>query len=265
MSKCEDEYQGTENEYIDDLIRLVYKQDRLRETKEIIEKSNEPLTPEEEASAARIQERMKAGMKEADEKKKAKKTSRVLRILPKIMEIAACLIVFFAVGTTIAVAKNESVRSAILKLLISIDQKEGVVDIRFEDVPEEGFDVPADWLGEYYPSGISKEFTVVYMSPYKDLPSVEYNSPDGKIIIFDENNLRTGGTQGTEDGVEVSTIMINDRPAYMLWDDTPGDTYYCINWSNDDKWFTLETSYMTKEETIDLVKSVRKIIPKDKK
>ena len=38
MSKPEDKIYGSEEQYIDDLIRLVYKQDRLREEKEIIKK-----------------------------------------------------------------------------------------------------------------------------------------------------------------------------------------------------------------------------------
>ena len=59
--------------------------------------------------------------------------------------------------------------------------------------------------------------------------------------------------------------MINDRLAFMVSDDNPDDRFYRITWSNDEKWFMLETNHMTKEETIDLVKSVRKIIPKDKK
>ena len=124
MSRPEDEFIGAEDEYIDDLIRMVYKQDRLKETREIIEKSEEPLTPEQEEIAARLRERMPAELKETDRQKgKEKRKSKIFRMLPRIMEIAACLILVAAIGTTIAVAKNESFRSAILELLIHIDEE----------------------------------------------------------------------------------------------------------------------------------------------
>lgn len=265
MSRPEDEYIGAEDEYIDDLIRMVYKQDRLKETREITEKSEEPLTPEQEEIAARLRERMPAELKETDRQKgKEKRKSKIFRMLPRIMEIAACLILVAAIGTTIAVAKNESFRSAILELLIHIDEEEGVANISFEENTEEAFDVPADWLGKYYPSKIPDGFTVSNMYAHTNMPSVEYKSADGRVIRFDENSRSTSSAQGIEEA-ETSHITINGRQALMTADDTPGDTFYRITWSNDEKWFVITTLKMTREETVELAESVRKIIPKDEK
>lgn len=265
MNRQEDVSYEFEDEYIDDLIRLVYKQERLRETRDIIEKSEGPLTPEQEEIAARLRERIPAELKEADRQKtKEKRKSKILRILPKIMEIAACLILVAAIGTTIAIAKDESFRSAVMQLLIQIDQDEGVANIRFEENVGEAFDVPADWLGLYYPSKIPDDFAVSDMYVHTNMPSVEYKSADGRIIRFDENSLSTVSTQGIEEA-EVSHIMIHGRQALMVADDTPGDTFYRITWSNDEKWFALTTLKMTREETVELAESVRKILPKDEK
>ena len=265
MSRPEDVFIGAEDEYIDDLIRMVYKQDRLREIREITEKSEEPLTPEREEMAARLRERMRAELKEAERQKtKEKRKAKILRLLPRIAEIAACLILVAAIGTTIAIAKNESFRSSILELLIHIDEEEGVANISFEENTREAFDVPADWPGDYYPSRIPDDFTMTYIYTEPEMPGVEYRSADGRIIRFDENTFNTISTQGIEE-VDVKEITINDRPALMVTDENPDDLFNRITWSNDEKWFVLETVYMTKEETIDLVKSVRKIIPKDEK
>lgn len=265
MSKPEDMIYGSEEQYIDDLIRMVYKQDRLREEKEIIEKSEGSLTPEQEEIETKIRERMQAELDKVDQQKaKEKRKSKILRILPKIMEIAACLIIVAAIGTTVAIAKNASFRSAVMQLLIHIDQEEGVANIRFEENAGESFEVPADWLGEYYPSKIPDDFAMSYIFSDSEMPAVEYNSMDDRRIRFDENSYNTISTQGIEE-TDYTQIMINDRLAFMVSDDNPDDRFYRITWSNDEKWFMLETNHMTKEETIDLVKSVRKIIPKDKK
>lgn len=265
MNRQEDVSYEFEDEYIDDLIRLVYKQERLRETRDIIEKSEKPLTPEQEEIAARLRERIPAELKAADRQKtKEKRKSKILRIIPKIMEIAACLILVAAIGTTIAIAKDESFRSAVMQLLIQIDQDEGVANIRFEENAGEAFDVPADWLGEYYPSRIPAGFTVAEMSQYEEFPRVVYSSRDGKEIRFNENSYNTISTQGIEEA-DVSQITIHDRLALMVVDDTPGDSYCRITWSNDEKWFVMSTINMTKEETVELAESVRKIILKDEK
>ena len=253
MSRPEDVFIGAEDEYIDDLIRMVYKQDRLREIREITEKSEEPLTPEREEMAARLRERMRAELKEAERQKtKEKRKAKILRLLPRIAEIAACLILVAAIGTTIAIAKNESFRSSILEL----------VDAGVDAIHK--VDVPADWPGDYYPSRIPDDFTMTDIYTEPEMPGVEYRSADGRIIRFDENTFNTISTQGIEE-VDVKEITINDRPALMVTDENPDDLFNRITWSNDEKWFVLETVYMTKEETIDLVKSVRKIIPKDEK
>ena len=208
---------------------------------------------------------MWAELKEAERQKtKEKRKAKILRLLPRIAEIAACLILVAAIGTTIAIAKNESFRSSILELLIHIDEEEGVANISFEENTREAFDVPADWPGDYYPSRIPDDFTMTYIYTEPEMPGVEYRSADGRIIRFDENTFNTISTQGIEE-VDVKEITINDRPALMVTDENPDDLFNRITWSNDEKWFVLETVYMTKEETIDLVKSVRKIIPKDEK
>jgi hypothetical protein len=180
------------------------------------------------------------------------------------MEIAACLIIVATVGTTIAIAKDESFRSAVMKLLINIDHEEGVANISFEENAEEAFDVPADWLGEYYPSRIPDGFAMIDLYSDEELSAVEYDSADGKKISFDENSYRVLSAQGIEEA-DTTEIMINDRLALLVSDDTPGEEFYRITWSNDEKWFRLETVHMTKEETLDLVKSVHKIIPKNSK
>ena len=264
MSRPEDMIYGSEEQYIDDLIRMVYKQDRLREEQEIIEKSEGPLTSEQEEIEARIRERMSVELEKIDQQKaKEKRKSKILKILPKIMEIAACLILVAAIGTTVAIAKDASFRSAVMQLLIQIDQEEGVANIHFEENAEKSFEVPADWLGEYYLSRIPDGFTMSYILSDSEMPAVEYSSQDGRKIRFDENSYNTISTQGIEE-TDYAEIMINDRLALMISDDNPEDLFYRITWSNDEKWFMLETVHMTKEETLELVKSVRKIIPKDK-
>ena len=264
MSKPEDMIHGSEEQYIDDLIRLVYKQDRLREEREIIKKSKESLTPEQEEIKTRIRERIQTELEKADQKKaKEKRKSKIFRILPKIMEIAACLILVAAIGTTVAIAKDASFRSAVMQLLINIDQEEGVADIRFEEKTGESFDVPAEWHGEYFVSRIPDVFTMSYIDTDSEMPAVEYCSQDGREIHFEENSYNTIATQGIEE-TDCTQIIINDRLALMVSDDNPDDYFYRITWSNDEKWFMLETVHMTKEETLELVKSVRKIIPKNK-
>ena len=53
---------GLEDEYMDDLIRLAVKRERMRETEEILKLSREPVTPEEESRLDRIWSQALDGM-----------------------------------------------------------------------------------------------------------------------------------------------------------------------------------------------------------
>ena len=80
------------------------------------------------------------------------RSARLRRIVPRVVEIAACVVLAVAVATPFAIANVEFIRSAVMKLLIRIDWDDGVMQMNLVEDEGAAFNVPADWPGEYFPS-----------------------------------------------------------------------------------------------------------------
>lgn len=251
---------GLEDEYMDDLIRLAVKRERMRETEEILKLSREAVTPEEETRLDRIWARALAGMDEINNRKKKEHRNRTMKsVLVNFSRVAACLAVLIMIGAGFAVATNSTFRSAVYRLFITEDTENNVINMSFMKDPEAAFDVPENWLGVYYPSAIPEDFTtVIDVLEDPDMPSFVYGGNDGREIYFSESSEAVGAF--TNEGT-VREIKINGYTVHIIEKQNP--TYFEINWATDDRWLTMTTTNMTWDETQSLIESVRRVIRED--
>ena len=134
-------------------------------------------------------------------------------------------------------------------------------------VEDEGaaFNVPADWPGEYFPSYLPEGLEVTWRSTSVVNPCIEYTSESGmQVVSFDEASSNTTGVYGIE-GAVISYMDINGQTAVVIETEHPeneADYYVGITWDNGEKWFSLNTSGVSKEETIKIARSVKKILKK---
>ena len=174
QEKHDESLRGLEEEYIDNLFRLAVKRERMNESEEILKKSQEPVTAEEEARLDQIWARAVAKMDEIDaQKKKEVRNKKIVSInafLSQAVKIAACLVLIAAIGTTVAIAKNDSFRSAVFRLFVTENTEDNTLNIHFGKDPTAAFDVPDGWKGVYYPSAVPEGFVIESFSDDPDLP-----------------------------------------------------------------------------------------------
>ena len=79
MDNQDETLHGFEDEYIDDVIRLAVKRERMQEAEEILRLSREPVSPEEESRLDRIWSQALARMDEIESRKKKAGRIRTMR------------------------------------------------------------------------------------------------------------------------------------------------------------------------------------------
>lgn len=168
------------------------------------------------------------------------------RTLPNIGKIAACMLLVFYVGLSIAVAAVPSVRVEVLKFITSIDER--YTSFGFESTGEY-IDIPAEWEGYYFPAYIPEG----YMLSESLQHEVEYVNNEGNVVCFTEMNSDTCGTIDTENAA-VEFDLINGRSALIV---EKGD-WTTILWNIDNR--SLMIHYSGEDaEAIEIAESVRMI------
>ena len=256
MDNQDETLHGLEDEYLDDLIRLAVKRERMQEAEEILRLSREPISPEEESRLDRIWSQALTRMDEIESRKKKAGRVRTMRsAIINFSRIAACLAVLIVIGAGFAVATNSTFRSAVYRLFITEDSENNLVTFNYGKDPDAAFDVPENWLGLYFPSAIPEDFVFQDAFEDPDIPFIEYTGENGRYLSFVESAEGDGAFR--PDG-NARQVEINGRLVHIIEKQDP--VSFEANWATDDRWITLTTQNMTWEETQNLIESVRKII-----
>ena len=262
MDNQDEALHGLENEYMDDLIRLAVKRERMQEAEEILKLSREPVTPEEESRLDRIWSQAEARMDEINARKKKEGRNQKIRsinnFLSQAVKIAACLVLITAIGTTIAIAKNDSFRSAVFRLFVTENTEDNTISMHFGKDADAAFDVPADWEGVYFPSVIPEEFVKNEIKGDSIMACARYMTED-KEKSFDFYDMGDGDST-SDSGDGSSSIMINGNYATII-ENSKAQSFE-IDWICDNhRWLSLITYGMTREEAIILAESVVRVHP----
>lgn len=250
--------------HLDQMIRLAFAQEAALLAQEWMAQSETPETPQEQERAERLLRRMRAQIdREERAVRRRSRSARLRRIVPRVVEIAACVVLAVAVATPFAIANVEFIRSAVMKLLIRIDWDEDVMQMNLVEDEGAAFNVPADWPGEYFPSYLPEGLEVTWKSYIPGYPCIEYTSESGeRVINFSEMGENSTQVNGIE-GAVISYMDINGQTAVVIETEHPeneADYYVGIAWDNGEKWFSVDTSGIPKEETIKIARSVKKIL-----
>ena len=260
MDNQDEALHGLENEYMDDLIRLAVKRERMQEAEEILRLSREPVTPEEDIRLDRIWSQAEARMDEINARKKKEGRNQKIRsinsFLSQAAKIAACLVLIAAVGTTVAMARSSAFRSAVFRLFATENAEDNTVSWSFRKDESAAFDVPAAWTGDYFlriPEGFEMTDDP---ADYEAYPYVGYTSGD-KVIYFEELSVEADGISDSEE--KVNPIVIRGDEGYI--NEVSASDCVELHWRRDDKWLSLTTYGMTREEAIALAESVERVHP----
>ncbi|MCH5287994.1 MAG: DUF4367 domain-containing protein [Christensenellaceae bacterium] len=245
--------------HLDTMIRLAFDQEDAEAVQQILEETEPELTPEEQELAERILAltREKAAKQEAA-KRKSRPKGTAGRMVMRVLEVAACLIVVFAIATPIAFANSAVFRSKVMQLLVRIDQGNEAAYFTFREDPDAEFFVPEGWMGEYFPSYVPEGMVESWRS--ENIAAIEYISNGMRGFSFSEQNSGTI-LQGTENGT-VSNVDVQGYTA-TLYDGmaSTGDfRVTSVTWANDTTMFSVYAYDMDVDEVLQIARSVKKVI-----
>lgn len=248
--------------HLDVMLKLAFDHMDAKEVQQLVEEPDPELTPQEEEMADEI---FLMAMAKADQQeKKEKKQTRsgiVRRVFPKVIQVAAAIVLVFAIATPIAFATSVQFRSRVMQLLVEFDYEQGGVYYRFVEEPDASFAVPEGWEGEYFPSYVPDGFSVWNIDLL--LSTVEFRSDvnaegDEQIFYgeFDEDSVGYSGT----DNAALSYVDIGGHAGQVIDGYTDSLHTVTVTWSSDDKWFLVVTYDMDAQEALEIANSVKRII-----
>lgn len=250
--------QPLQDQHLDMMIRLAFLRDEEEETNQLLDEPDPILSKEDERIADRAFLRaLSLGEEQRKKEKRNQRIQTLRRIMPKVVQAAACLILALGLAVPAALAASASFRSSVMQLLMQFDSDEGAMNFSFVEDTDAAFDVPEGYMGAYYPAYIPDGFTLEYVGPI--LPAVHFIR-DEQAISFFEGDENAEGTNGIE-GATVETITIHGREACLIEGEGLSSHVVNIIYAVDDKWFDITTYNLEKSEAIRIAESIKKIIP----
>lgn len=247
-----------QDKHLDAMLKLAFDHMDAKEIQQLVEEPDPELTPQEVEMADEIflMALAKADKQEKKEKQQTRSAS-FRRVFPRIIQVAASIIVILAIAAPIAFASSAVFRSRVLRLLYQMDEDLGEATVTFIEDPDAAFDVPDEWTGDYFPTYFPDGFSFYRVNLL--LQAVEYRNKEDNQIYFTELTEDSTGTFGT-DNSEISYVEIRGTKAQVIDSYADGVHVVSITWANDTNWFVVLTYDVDTDEAISVAQSVKKII-----
>ena len=249
MSKNKIILDEIQDQHLDTMIKLAFEYEDALEAQGNSENNEDmPIIDTARKEAVWNKALEKIAEMEAEEKKKSR-IVQLRRSIPRVIEVAACLILVMGIAAPFAIANVEAIRVKVMELLIDI--QEDHTELSFVENENEEFYVPAEWQGNYYPSYIPDGF---YLTEQGKLNCyVTYENEQGARINFSEYSADDSVSINSENA-ELSYTTINGVEAFVI----ERESSVIITWNSDDKFFVL-TANTTKEEALEIANGVKRI------
>ena len=237
-----------EEEYCDCLTGLALKLREMEDTQALIAESERMELDAAQAERAYALFLQKWQAQEKGRRRAARK-AQIRRYVPKIAEIAACILLVICIATPLAVANIESVRASVVRFLIQINDEYAEIGI-----VEEGatIEVPDGWNGGYYLSYIPEGYEVRQVLTV-GTAGVLYANKEGDKLLFYEADEHSSFNIDSENSV-ISYADVNGEEAVVM-EDGMGTS---VVWSSGKNYFIIILDE-SKEEALRVARGVRMI------
>lgn len=105
---------------------------------------------------------------------------------PRILKIAATVILLLNMGLTIAIASNSATRAYLMEFFVKVNDE--YAEIGFYKT-ETSVTIPDRWTGNCYPTYIPEGFSIIQVVPDKVMSSVLYIDPNDRKLSFELYNM----------------------------------------------------------------------------
>ena len=256
MKTEENRMDSFQDALLDQLLHLAFQYGEEKEVEAIIREGARALTQDEEARAKKVYQTALQRI-EADEaaRKREKRRKAFRRVLPRVVQAAACIVLILGITAPIAIANVPALRARVVQMLVSIDAERGQADLRL--ITEAAFDYPAGWRGAFFPSAIPEGFRLQSADSLPNFFEAIYTNEVGAELYFAEMTADAEITAGTGDGV-LSYDEVNGSQAFITQSTT--EAYVRIIWSSQDRWFLLDSTALSVDELLAVARSVKKTV-----
>ena len=243
-------FDALQDQHLDAMIRLAYKQADALESQRIAEDYFvSPERPSPDAAAAAFASFEDQLRQRSRQDGKAARRRRLGHMIPRIVQAAACVVLVLGISAPIAIANVESIRVKVMELLINIQEDHtGLEMVENDDL---ALYIPAEWTGDYYPLYIPDGFAVTEVSSL--FASINFSSSDGFNIRFTELTPDDQTNIDSEDA-RLSYTTINGENAFIV----EKDDSVTVAWAVNDRYFVLNAD-TAQAEALEIARSVRRI------
>lgn len=249
-----------QEQHLDLMIKLAFDMEDAEEVQRILAEPDPELSAEDEAFTNAI---FANALDESEQRHKQERRQRyavnVRRIFPRLVEIAACLILVVAVAAPVALASSAAFRTKVMQLLMEMDNEKGEAYFNFVEDDNAEFWVPEGWQGSHFPSYIPEGYQIYAFDPF--FTSIEYRNAENHQLYFDECDEDTTMMAGTENST-ISSLTISGHPGYLIDGIAIDGVTHAVTlvWQNDTKWFSITGFGVSTNEVITVATSVKEII-----
>lgn len=177
------------------------------------------------------------------------------KIAVNTFKAAACIALIVTIAAPIAIANVESLRSSVLRLLITQDEEQGAANFDMVSFPDTNAfsHLPEDWIGDYFPTLIPDGFEVYERSEFS--ASITFINAEGKTLNFEEQMPSTSSSRDNENA-DTWYTEVNGWNAYVI----SKNECITIVWAIEDRFFEIAVEPSTYEETLRIAESVQRIV-----
>lgn len=260
--KYTDDIARLQDAHLDAMLKLAFDLDDAETTRRLLESPDPELTPDEEHLADEILALAIIRAEKEQKRSRQHDFARTARkVLPWIINTAACIILLLAMAAPIALANSATFRSKVMQLIMELDEEKGEAYFSLVQDEDASFDVPEGWRGNYFPSYIPDGFTIYDWDPDFGAAFIEYRNGSANQLFFSEYSNGAGVVTGT-DNAEMKEIDINGNPAYLINGIASDGKTHTVNifWQNETNWFGVVAYGLSTDEALRVARSVRRIV-----
>lgn len=260
--KYTDDIARLQEQHLDTMIRLAFELEEEEAAQRLLSTADPELTPEESRLA---DEALLLAFARADAQKKQSRPRKFAqtarKVLPWVINTAACIILLLAMAAPVALANSETFRAKVMQLIMELDEEKGEAHFAFVEKENADFFVPEGWRGNYFPSYIPDGFTIYDYDPAFPMPFIELRNEADNQLFFDELNENSTMMAGTENST-IRNVSINGSTAVLIeGPGADGVTWaVTVTWQNDTNWFCVTTFGLPTEEALQVARSVKRIV-----
>lgn len=171
--------------------------------------------------------------------------------LLRLVKIAACLLLLFFIGLTIAVASVQPVRDFVLEFVFDMQPEQQHARMVKEE--EEDAAVQAVWQGEYFPTYIPDGFGFGEISSAAGIDSILYTAEDDSWLEFQECIADSSASIETANAI-ITHTQVNGKTGVVAQKE--GQT--TISWSQFSRFFIISTD-LDVQQALQIADSVERV------